>query len=159
MLYRERNGDVNGFSYEKIWSSGKEHSRIIWSCDWFGDSQHFVTASRDMQVILWQCTDTAAIMLSRYKCPHPVTSVAASDSLIVAGLQDGSLFFLSINEQQQFDLMHKLFVPSIALEQPVLRLRFNPVDRNVLAVAGSDGKLRILQLKLTNEALNGGTTK
>lgn len=43
-------GLVNGFCYEKVWSSNKEHSRIIWSCSWFADSQHFVTASRDMQV-------------------------------------------------------------------------------------------------------------
>ncbi|CAJ0598421.1 unnamed protein product [Cylicocyclus nassatus] len=154
ILYREHSGNVDGFLYEKAWSSGKEHSRIIWSCSWLNDSQHFLTASRDMQIILWECSESSATVLSSYKCPQPVTSVAAgygiqiSDTIVAAGLQDGSLLFLHINEQQKLDLIHKLHIPPIIVDQPILRLRFNPVEGNVLAVAGSDGTLRILRLQM-----------
>ncbi|KHJ75888.1 WD domain, G-beta repeat protein, partial [Oesophagostomum dentatum] len=156
VLYREQNGDVDGFAYEKIWSSAKEHSRIIWSCSWCCDSRHFVTASRDMQIILWECGDSGAAAISNYKCPHPVTSVAfgygmeMSDSIVAAGLQDGSIVLLKISKERQLNLVHKCYVPPVNVDQAVLRLRFNPVDRNVLAIAGSDGKLRILRLQVPN---------
>ncbi|ETN86018.1 WD domain, G-beta repeat protein, partial [Necator americanus] len=152
ILYRERDENINGFSYEKFWSSGKEHCRIIWSCNWFSDSKHFVTASRDMQVILWECNSSGAVCLSTFKCPQPATSVAVdcgnemSSSFIVVGLQDGSILLLNINEERLV-IVHKFFVPPVPANEAVLRLRFNPADRNLLAVARNDGKLQILKLK------------
>ncbi|EYC04926.1 hypothetical protein Y032_0085g1867 [Ancylostoma ceylanicum] len=154
ILYREQDGNVNGFSYEKFWSSEKEHSRIIWSCCWLCDSRHFVTSSRDMQVILWECSNSGAVASSKIKCPQPATSVAVgcgeqmTESIVAVGLQNGSILLLSIGDGNQLEIVRQLFVPPVNVDRAILRLRFNPVDRKTLAVAGSDGKLRILKIEL-----------
>ncbi|KAK5986078.1 WD domain G-beta repeat protein [Trichostrongylus colubriformis] len=156
ILYREQNGDLNGFSYEKVWSSTKQHSRIIWSCCWFEDSQHFVTASRDMQVIVWKCNDENTTPVSSFKCPQAVTSVAVCcgtelrDVVIATGLQDGSVLLLSLLENQLRPISHS-FVPSLTVDSPIIRIRVNPRNRCEMAVAGGDGKLRVLRLT-TNSA-------
>ncbi|VDO50472.1 unnamed protein product [Haemonchus placei] len=155
ILYHEKNGLLNGFSYEKLWSSNKEHSRIIWTCCWYEDSQHFVTAARDMKVIIWKCNDENTAPVCSFKCPQPVTSVVVCcgtelrAGVIAAGLQDGSLMLLGILQNQLKPLSH-LFVPSVVVDSPITRLRVNPKNRSELAVAGSDGKLRVLRLKLNS---------
>ncbi|KJH49059.1 WD domain, G-beta repeat protein [Dictyocaulus viviparus] len=154
IIYRERHGNLNGFDYETIWSSGKQHTRIIWSCCWFDDSKHFLTASRDMKVILWKCCDAATVPLNSFKCPQSATSVAICcstdirDSIIVVGLQDGSLLFLQyVGEALQF--LHRSFVPITTVDSPVLRLRVNPKRCSRLAIARSDGKLQVIELTIT----------
>ncbi|XGW15980.1 hypothetical protein V3C99_001442 [Haemonchus contortus] len=155
ILYHEKNGDLYGFSYEKLWSSNKEHSRIIWSCCWYEDSQHFVTAARDMKVIIWKCNDENTAPVCSFKCPQAVTSVAVccgtelGAGVIAAGLQDGSLMLLGILQNQLQPRSH-LFVPSVVVDSPITRLRVNPKNRSELAVAGSDGKLRVLWLSLSS---------
>ncbi|KAK6030248.1 WD domain, G-beta repeat protein [Ostertagia ostertagi] len=155
ILYREQNGDFNGFCYEKLWSSSKEHSRIIWSCCWFEDSQHFVTASRDMQVIIWKCNDENTAPVCSFKCLQAVTSVAVCcgselrDAVIAAGLQDGSVVLLDLQGNQLRPISH-YFIPSLPVDSPITRLRVNPRDRYEVAVAGSDGKLRVLRLSISS---------
>lgn len=149
MLHLERNGDLNGFCYEKVWSSNKEHSRIIWSCSWFADSQHFVTASRDMQVMLWESDEEGASPVCAYRCAQPATAVAAcgsNDAIIAVGLQDGSVLLLSKNGDH-LDVRASLFAPAVPVDSAITRIRVNPVKRDELAVAGTDGKLRLLRLR------------
>ncbi|PIO72509.1 WD domain, G-beta repeat protein [Teladorsagia circumcincta] len=146
---------VNGFCYEKLWSSNKEHSRIIWSCCWFEDSQHFVTASRDMQVIIWRCNDESTAPVCSFKCSQGVASVAVCcgtelrDAIIAAGLQDGSLVLLNLQENQLRPISQH-FTPSLPVDSPITRLRVNPRNRHEMAVTGSDGKLRVLRLSVRN---------
>ncbi|VDL61852.1 unnamed protein product [Nippostrongylus brasiliensis] len=113
ILYRERDG-VNGFNYVSMWMSNKEHSRIIWSCNWFRDSVHFVTASRDMRVIVWACNGDTAVPMHSFKCSLPATAVA------VCG--DGSLIFLKPSGSE-LQLISKLYEPAVNVDSAVTRLR------------------------------------
>ncbi|KAE9411723.1 hypothetical protein Angca_000812, partial [Angiostrongylus cantonensis] len=72
--------------------------------------------------------------------------------IIVVGLQDGSLLFLHAVDKT-LQLVNQILVPKTTVDSPILRLslRVNPKNRCQLAVAGSDGKLRLLELKVTVE--------
>uniref|UniRef100_A0A1I7ULG9 Elongator complex protein 2 n=1 Tax=Caenorhabditis tropicalis TaxID=1561998 RepID=A0A1I7ULG9_9PELO len=136
-LYKEKNGDPNGFEYECIWTSGKQHTRIIWACDWIYD-QHFVTASRDQKVIVWTSEGT---LRAQIKLDEPVTAVAASGDLVVAGLQTGELVVLRISGDV-LEVVEKIGSNPIAIDAAVLRLRFSKCGKK-LAVATTDAKLRV----------------
>ncbi|WKX98735.1 hypothetical protein Q1695_013985 [Nippostrongylus brasiliensis] len=157
ILYRERDGGLNGFNYENVWMSSKEHSRIIWSCNWFRDSVHFVTASRDMRVIVWACDGDTAVPMHLFKCSLPTTAVAVcggpelSSSILAVGLQDGSLIFLKPSGSE-LQLISKIYDPAANVDSAVARLRVDPSDAYQLAVAGNDGKLRVLRLKASSSA-------
>lgn len=85
-----------GYSWNAVWRSGKEHSRIIWSCSWAADSLHFATGSRDQkvnlfkdhpkrqlgvfQVILWKWDENQreAQVSAQLKLAQAVTAVAVA---------------------------------------------------------------------------------
>ena len=136
-LYKEKTGDVNGFDYECVWTSGKEHTRILWACDWI-DDQHFVTVSRDQKVIVWSAEGAPKAQL---KLDEPVTAVAASGDLIVAGLQTGELVVLRFTGEN-LEVIEKIGSNAIKIDAAVLRLRFSKCGRK-LAVATTDAKLRV----------------
>ncbi|KAJ1348668.1 hypothetical protein KIN20_004020 [Parelaphostrongylus tenuis] len=70
------------------------------------------------------------------------------NAVIAAGLQDGSLVFLhAVDEGLQ--LIRTILVPKTPVDRAILRLRVNPMNHCQLAVAGSDGKLRLLMLNVT----------
>lgn len=50
-LYKSDNKKFNLF--QKTDKKTSVHTRIIWSCSWFFDDSHFITASRDKKVIVW----------------------------------------------------------------------------------------------------------
>ncbi|KAF1760546.1 hypothetical protein GCK72_008795 [Caenorhabditis remanei] len=136
-LYKEKTGDVNGFDYECVWTSGKEHTRILWACDWI-DDQHFVTVARDQKVIVWSAEGAPKAQL---KLDEPVTAVAASGDLVVAGLQTGELVVLRFTGEN-LEVVEKIGSNAIKIDAAVLRLRFSKCGRK-LAVATSDAKLRV----------------
>ncbi|KAK6060593.1 WD domain, G-beta repeat protein [Cooperia oncophora] len=102
-------------------------------------------------IIIWKCNDENTAPVCSFKCQQAATSVAVccgtglSDAIIAGGLQDGSVLLLHLHENQ-LQPLSRLFVPSIPVDSPITRLRVNPRDRCELAVAGSDGKLRVLRL-------------
>ncbi|KIH59624.1 WD domain, G-beta repeat protein, partial [Ancylostoma duodenale] len=138
----------------------------------FGRQKRSTPGSYGRVVILWECSDSGAVVSSKIKCPQPATSVAVgcgeqmrllnslvliglctlttfsfSESIVAVGLQNGSILLLSISEGNQLEIVRQLFVPPVTVDRAILRLRFNPADRKMLAVAGSDGKLRILKIE------------
>ncbi|XP_061110754.1 elongator complex protein 2 [Conger conger] len=87
------------------------HTRIIWSCDWSGDSRFFVTSSRDKKVIVWgECGSTEGVEENSPVAVAPCSSVldvgdsATSISvcpvlcpdhsyLVAVGLENGKILF------------------------------------------------------------------
>ncbi|CAI4229073.1 unnamed protein product [Auanema sp. JU1783] len=146
ILYKERNGDIHGFDYEKVWQSKDEHSRIIWSCSWFSNSSMFATASRDKKVILWQIDGNEAKVFASETLPQPITAVAVSRRNIVAcGLQDGSITLLGV-ENSQIVSKKAFITPAVTVDAAVQRLRFSNAEKEELAYAGIDGKVRIFRI-------------
>ncbi|CAD6185851.1 unnamed protein product [Caenorhabditis auriculariae] len=131
-LYRELDGNVDGFNYKCVWTSQKEHSRIIWSCSWFGTSQEFVTGARDQKIIVWKVealeNSTRAVALASNKCPEPVTAVAVSpgplnEAVVVAGLQSGCIHFYRLNLENKLECLTIFGQNPIPVDAAVLRLR------------------------------------
>ncbi|PIC39427.1 hypothetical protein B9Z55_011116 [Caenorhabditis nigoni] len=139
-LYKEKAGNIDGFEYECVWTSGKQHTRIIWACDWL-DDQRFVTAARDQKVIVWDSDGTPKAQI---KLDEPVTAVAASGGVIVAGLQTGELVVLRLNGEN-LEIVEKVGTNPIPIDAAVLRLRFSKCGKK-LAVATSDAKLRVFEI-------------
>ncbi|CAL2037783.1 unnamed protein product [Caenorhabditis brenneri] len=136
-LYKEKTGNVDGFDYECVWTSGKQHTRIIWACDWL-DDHRFATASRDQKVIVWTSEGDP---LAQIKLEEPVTAVAATGDLVVAGLQTGELLVLRI-AGNTLEVLEKIGANPIPIDAAVLRLRFSKCGKK-LAVATTDAKLRV----------------
>ncbi|CAI5444573.1 unnamed protein product [Caenorhabditis angaria] len=153
-LYRENEGNVDGFNYQLIWSSTpKHHSRIIWSCDWFKTPEsenQFITASRDQKIIIWNFNEAEnqAIPICSQKSAEPVTAISVQPSenpLIVAGFQSGLLEvyrFLDGN----LTLLQRIGASPISVDSPVTRIRFSPQNGRFLAVSSADAKLRIFEV-------------
>lgn len=132
---------MDGFEYTCVWTSGKEHSRIIWACDWL-DDQRFVTAARDQKVIIWTLgTGGQATSLASIKLSEPVTAVAASGEHVVAGLQSGEIVVLRLNGEK-LHVEQNFGRNPIPIDAAILRLRFSQ-NRRRLAVASADAKLRV----------------
>ncbi|CAC35846.4 Elongator complex protein 2 [Caenorhabditis elegans] len=143
-LYTEKNGEVDGFDYDCVWTSGKQHTRIIWACDWI-DDEHFVTASRDQKVIVWAESAGQTAPKATVKLDEPVTAIAAvSKDVIVAGLQTGELIVLRF-DSEGLHVIEKIGANRIPIDSAVLRLRFSKNGRK-LAVATTDAKLRIFNV-------------
>ncbi|XP_064456155.1 elongator complex protein 2-like isoform X1 [Ornithodoros turicata] len=109
----QRNTSDNSFS--SIAHSDKTnaiHQRIIWSCSWSHDSQHFATASRDKKVVVWGKHDAHAKgslgpFESRLELDTEDSATAVdfapcltgSKSYVIAvGLDNGSIFLYQWNE-------------------------------------------------------------
>uniref|UniRef100_A0A8R1I6H1 Elongator complex protein 2 n=1 Tax=Caenorhabditis japonica TaxID=281687 RepID=A0A8R1I6H1_CAEJA len=143
-LYKEKDGNVDGYNYTCVWTSGKQHSRIIWACNWLDDT-HFVTASRDQKIIVWEEQHNGAqvIPTASTKFEDPVTAVASSGDIIVAGLQTGELVVLRRNGEE-LQIIENIGKNPISIDAAVLRLRFSKSGEK-LAVATSDSKLRVFE--------------
>ncbi|CAB3402994.1 unnamed protein product [Caenorhabditis bovis] len=147
-LYREASGNVDGYEYSCFWTSQKQHTRIIWACDWFDDDNVFATASRDQKVIVWKINQNECSPLAQLKLAEPVTAIAVSPGTVVAvGLQSGEVVFLKLNGEE-LTITASLFENQIPqIDASILRLRFaSSVSEHRLAIATSDSKLRILSV-------------
>ncbi|VDP42732.1 unnamed protein product [Heligmosomoides polygyrus] len=99
--------------------------------------------------MLWESDEEGASPVCAYRCAQPATAVAAcgsNDAIIAVGLQDGSVLLLSKNGDH-LDVRASLFAPAVPVDSAITRIRVNPVKRDELAVAGTDGKLRLLRLR------------
>ncbi|PAV64703.1 hypothetical protein WR25_26896 [Diploscapter pachys] len=157
-VYKEKNGEANGFDYELVWSSTNEHSRIIYGTSWFDDSEHFVTVSRDCKAIIWKIDESGNSQPTAiYTCNQPINAVDVSrgssrEAIIALGLEDGSVELIKWGGAE-IKLLQKLDESPLKIICPVNRLRFAPdvlsgEDKQMLACAGSDGKLKIYNIDL-----------
>ena len=79
----DKEGDTLRVRAEMMARSEKKSSvitRIIWSCAWTWDSQHFLTASRDKRLVIWGQGEAGAwaqVGDSR-SLPESVTSVTSA---------------------------------------------------------------------------------
>lgn len=140
------------FNYNCVWTSAKQHTRIIWTCGWFTDSEHFVTGARDQNVIVWKIQGDSAQTTVVHNVKDSVTAVAVSSgdyqtSKILVGLQSGQVELYGIGETA-LELIQKVVQNPIIIEAPILRIRFAIPEEGYqdVAICGSDAKLDIYRL-------------
>ncbi|CAJ0944608.1 unnamed protein product, partial [Mesorhabditis belari] len=160
IIYKEDEGKVDGYLWRAVWRSKNEHSRIIWTCAWMGDSTHFLTGSRDQRLILWRFDGEQAVAELATKLSQPITAVGVSrhreieKASIITGLQDGRVLMFRFNvETKQFLQCGEIGGDRVSgIESPVTRIRFRPNVTNVnaeepiFAISGSDFKARIFRI-------------
>ncbi|KAH8319779.1 hypothetical protein KR074_005576 [Drosophila pseudoananassae] len=165
-LYEKKDATVG---YQLVASTDKTngvHTRIIWSCDWSHDGQHFVTSSRDGKVVVWKKSEEAkdSSSLNGWQSAgvlelknESITAVAFSrdylkgtdDTYVLAlGTESGliKLYQLARGEWKVLSELSK----SQAHHLTVRRLQFRPGQpRLQLASCGEDHLVRIYDIKET----------
>ncbi|XP_057293531.1 elongator complex protein 2-like isoform X2 [Hydractinia symbiolongicarpus] len=142
------------------------HTRIIWSCDWFYDENHFVTASRDKRVIVWgrntndQCWSAMADSLDVGESATAVSVHSLqrkTDKYVIAvGLESGGIVIYAwLNApSSNWRSIHRVDT-SLCPTLMIKRLRWRPKDDDCkdnklfLGACSSDHSFRILKFNLS----------
>ncbi|KAH8401034.1 hypothetical protein KR009_002596 [Drosophila setifemur] len=163
-LFERKDASVG---YQLVASTDKTngvHTRIIWSCDWSHDGQHFVTSSRDGKVVVWKKgEESKESSLNGWQSAgvlelknESITAVAfgsgylngTDDTYILAlGTENGliKIYQLANGEWKLLSDLSK----SQAHHLTVRRLQFRPGKQLQLASCGEDHLVRIFDIKLS----------
>lgn len=125
--------------YKKIANLDKKggvHTRIIWSCSWSFDSEHFVTSSRDKRVAVWkknkENSDNFILCSQPLEVEDSATAVSFAPGLvknkylIAIGLENGSIILSLFTSSIGWEILQK-FDQTISHHLNVNRLKFCPV--------------------------------
>ena len=129
------------------------HQRIIWSCDWYHDSNYFVTAGRDKKCVIWSLKEQKAI--SNLAFHTAVTAVAFAPIkdkiVIVAGLEDGGIYLAKYDFETGWSPTTKI---EQAHHKTIRRLKFQRIGEMttpshvLLASCGSDHFVQLIRIKV-----------
>ncbi|GFY66340.1 elongator complex protein 2 [Trichonephila inaurata madagascariensis] len=125
--------------YKKIANLDKKsgvHTRIIWSCAWSFDSEHFVTSSRDKKVAVWkknkENSDDFILCSKPVEVEDSATAVSFAPGLvknkflIAIGLENGSIILSLFSSDVGWEILQKLD-QTISHHLNVNRLKFSPI--------------------------------
>lgn len=164
----EKTGNIRQ-AYKKLFGSSKLngiHERIIWDCCWTGDSESFITVSRDKKAILWSMKEVAAngalasqdvepsfVNVSNQKFDQSIQAVeyvpreVVDDHLFVFGMEDGSLEFHQVLVASKtwtkiavYPKYHQLTIRRIAIKDTRTNMH--------MATGSDDGIVRVVELTL-----------
>ncbi|MFH4974324.1 hypothetical protein AB6A40_001033 [Gnathostoma spinigerum] len=142
------------------------HSRIIWTCGWSGDSNFFITGSRDKKIVVWSLVNGVEKLSVVDKSTEPFAVTAldfcpkmVQDNYVLAvGLESGHINIFSWKPGGGFSVLVSLD-QSLAHSQVVRRLRFRPIPGKwsakananplvfELASASNDNALKVYRLE------------
>lgn len=164
----EKTGNLRQ-AYKKLIGSSKSngvHERIIWDCCWTGNSEHFVTVSRDKKAILWSMQELLTeirsvdqeagpvfndILVQKFdqsiQAVEYVPRCVADSHLFVFGLEDGSLELHQVMVASKtwtkiatFPKYHQLTIRRIAIT--------DLGSRKLMATSSDDGVVKVVDLFL-----------
>ena len=149
---------------EMVGKSEKKSSvitRIIWSCDWTWDSQHFLTASRDKRLVVWGQGEEGEAwgqVGTSLSLPESVTAVTSATRkmtgssdcyLVAAGLESGAIHVLTWSLESSWSTISVIDRNTKGHHDTVTRLQFRPgTEEFELASCSTDTSVRIIRLKI-----------
>ena len=156
----DKEGDNTVVRTEVMGRSEKKSSvitRIIWSCAWTWDSQHFLTASRDKRLVIWGPGEdgTWRQVGDSLSLPDAVTSVTSASRtltgsyLVAAGLENGAIHVMTWALESSWSTLMVIDKSTKGHHATVTRLQFRPNTEDfVLASCSTDTSVRIIKLKI-----------
>ncbi|CAF2099888.1 unnamed protein product [Rotaria magnacalcarata] len=165
-LFDVDESDFQARLHKRISSNNPYHKRIIWTCSFSHDDKYFITGARDQQIHVWRVkeksdNDNEQPCEKNYlKLNDSVTAVTFASHLIqndkyfvVAGLDNGSIFLYTWNEQISWQQITSI-APPLGFHLTVNQLCFRPSSLSSssyyqLAGCSNDGTVRIFSISLS----------
>ena len=152
-LFAETN--ESGDDFDRISGTEKKnsvHQRLIWSCGWSPDSQHFFTCSRDKKIAVWNPRNGTLACKEPMILADSVTAIAVAPRIIsnaltlACGLDNGCIILLKWNSKDDKWTILQTLAQNEAHHKTVKRLKFN--KDLYLASCGKDHAVKVFKLTL-----------